>query len=167
MNHHLCPNLDAQAGKLEQILPAIARSLFTLAPEHPVSDLPLGQVRVCSILQNGPLTLSAIGEILSISSSGMTQLADRLERSGYVARTMEADDRRVRLLGLTPFGEKMMAVRREHRKCRAALALSMLDCEQREVLLKSLDVLAEAARELQVTSLENGGRPQTSKGRNI
>jgi DNA-binding MarR family transcriptional regulator len=162
MDQPHCNHLDAQAGKLEQVLPEIARRLFTLAPEHPVSELPIGQVRVCSILLNGPLTLSAIGEILSISSSAMTQIADRLERSGYVARTMEADDRRVRLLGLTPLGQEMMTIRREHRKHRAALALSNLSCEQRERLLESLDVLAEAARSIQGSSFEDGGRQRTS-----
>ncbi|HEY3412538.1 MAG TPA: MarR family transcriptional regulator [Armatimonadota bacterium] len=163
MNQPICCTLDEQAGRLEQVLPEIARRLFTLTPEHPASELPVGQIRVCSILQNGPLTLSAVGEILSISSSAMSQIADRLERAGYVARTMEADDRRVRFLGLTPLGEEMMAVRREHRKHRACLALSRLDCKQREALLKSLGILAEAALAVQEAQKDDCGSPQSSK----
>lgn len=163
MNQRHCFSLDEQAGKLERILPEIARCLFTLAPEHPFSDLPIAQVRVCSILQQGSLALTAVGERLSISSSAVTQIADRLERSGYVSRTTEADDRRVRLLGLTALGEEMMTARREHRKHRAALALSRLDCDQRAALLNSLDVLAVAARALTTAQSEDGGSGQPQK----
>ena len=74
--------LLVQAGKLESLLPTLMRRLFTLDPSHPANDLPLAQLRVCTILQAGPRTVSAIGEELRISVSAATQIADRLEKAG-------------------------------------------------------------------------------------
>src|SRR5207245_7427659 len=88
--------LLTQAASLESLLPKLMRRLFTLDPSHPANELPVAQLRVCTILQSGPRTVSAIGEELRISVSAATQIADRLERSGLVERVAEPDDRRMK-----------------------------------------------------------------------
>jgi DNA-binding MarR family transcriptional regulator len=83
--------IELQAAEIEQLLPGLARRLFAVDPDHPLADLPVAQLRVCGLLfQRGARTMSQVGEELSISLSAVTQLADRLERAGLVARTAES-----------------------------------------------------------------------------
>jgi DNA-binding MarR family transcriptional regulator len=134
-----------QAAQLECLLPLLARRLFTLDPSHPAMDLPVAQLRVCTILQAGPRAMSAISEELGISISAITQIADRLERAGFVERVTEPDDRRMKRLQLTPHGAEVMRSRREQRVRRVADALAQLPPAAREAVLAALQALVEAS----------------------
>ena len=137
--------LLVQAAKLESLLPKLMRRLFTLDPSHPANELPLAQLRVCTILQSGPRTVSAIGEELRISVSAATQIADRLERSGLVERVAEPDDRRMKKVQLTAHGAEVMRSRRETRVQGAAAALEQLAPSDRAEVLRALQVLLDAS----------------------
>jgi DNA-binding MarR family transcriptional regulator len=82
--------LQEQAEKLECLLPRLMRRLFTLEIDHPAMELPLAQLRMSLILQGGPRSISSLSEEMSISVSATTQIADRLERAGMVARVSDA-----------------------------------------------------------------------------
>ena len=138
-------NVRMQAEQLEMLLPRLMRRLFSLEPDHPASELPIAQLRVCTILQAGPRTLSAIGEELGISVSATTQIADRLEKSALVERISGQDDRRTKKLQLSAHGCAMMKSRREVRTRRAALVLEHLPAEQRAVVLNAVHALLAAA----------------------
>lgn len=135
-----------QASELEHLLPALVRLLLTLDPAHPLADLPVAQLRLCTLLQNQPRSMSALGEELGISVSAVTQIADRLERTDLVERVAEADDRRQKSLRLTPHGAAMMRLRRETRTRRAAEALSQMPPEERGAALHALRALLDASR---------------------
>lgn len=139
-------DIERQAERLERLMPNIARGLFALDPDNPALDLPISQLRVCSILTDGPQTLGALGDHLGVSASAVSQLADRLERAGYVERLVESDDRRVRRLRLSAGGEKMMRDRRAERRRNAEAALARLGQEERAALLDNLERLLEATR---------------------
>jgi DNA-binding MarR family transcriptional regulator len=51
----------------------------------------------------------AIGELLRIDRTTMVALIDELERSGYVQRDRNPDDRRAYVIGLTAAGHKAQA----------------------------------------------------------
>jgi DNA-binding MarR family transcriptional regulator len=138
--------LMEQAIWLECSLPKLMRHLFALDPDHPAMELPLAQLRVCTILQAGPRTISSLGEELTISVSAVTQIADRLERAGFVERIAEPDDRRMRKLRLTQHGAAVMLSRREARVRRAMAALSTLPPANREAVLQAVRVLLDASR---------------------
>src|SRR5438552_12075572 len=137
--------LLVQAGKLESLLPTLMRRLFTLDPSHPANELPLAQLRVCTILQSGPRTVSSISEELGISVSAATQIADRLERSELVERVAERDDRRMKKLQLTAHGADVMRSRRETRVQGAAAVLEQLPPAARAEVLHALNVLLDAS----------------------
>ncbi len=141
--------IELQAAHLEQLLPSLARRLFTVEPDHPLADLPVAQLRVCSLLlQRGARTMSQVGDELSISLSAVTQLADRLERAGLVARVAERSpggDRRTKRLCLTPRGETLMISRRALRLARTEAALRHLPAASRRAVLDALETLLEAA----------------------
>lgn len=46
------------------------------------------------LMQEGPMTLAALGRRLSLTSGAVTNLVDRLENRGMVQRTADANDRR-------------------------------------------------------------------------
>jgi DNA-binding MarR family transcriptional regulator len=137
-------SLHEQAQALEAMLPQLMRRLFTLEPDHPAMDLTLSQLRVCSILQHGARTLSGIGEELGISTSAVTQIADRLERGGLAEREPDAEDRRCRLLRLTPLGAALMRARREGRVARAVAGLADLPAPVLSELISALRAVLDA-----------------------
>jgi len=61
----------------------------------------------------GELSPSRLAELVVRSSGGMTQILDRLERSGLLARQPDPRDRRKLTVGLTPAGLRL--VRRANR----------------------------------------------------
>ena len=145
IEHDNAKDIQAHAEQLETLLPRLMRRLFSLEPDHPATELPLAQLRVCTILQAGPRTLSAIGDELGISVSATTQIADRLEKSALVERISGQDDRRTKKLQLSAHGRAMMQARREVRTRRVAAVLEHLPAAQREAALQAVCALLAAA----------------------
>jgi DNA-binding MarR family transcriptional regulator len=141
-----------QAERLETLMPAIAQRLFTVAPSHPLADMPIAQLRLCSLLlSQESRTLSQVADELHISASAATQLADRLEKAGMVERVSSSAaqgecDRRARYLRLTEKGSTLMQSRRQFRQSGARRALRHLLPEDRERLLQVLEKLLTVSR---------------------
>jgi DNA-binding MarR family transcriptional regulator len=137
--------LIEQAEAITVLLPKLMRRMFTTdLLEGPALELPLAQLRVCGILRKGPRTMSCLSKCLGISLSAVTQLADRLERSGMVERTSESDDRRSKCLQLTPYGQEFMHARKQRRIESVLKILERLSLESREEVILSLNALLDA-----------------------
>lgn len=134
-----------QAARLEHLMPTILRRLFTLGNAGVLADMPLAQLRLCSYLQDGPRSMSAVAEELDISTSAVTQIADRMERAGLVERIAAQCDRRLKHLHLTPHARELMKTRRNNRTRRAHEALSKLPPVLRTELIEGLEQLLQAA----------------------
>jgi len=137
----------AQALEITQGLPRLMRRLFKLDPESLIIELPVAQQRVCTILHEGPRTMTALSHELGISLSATTQIADRLERAELVERTAEGDDRRVKTLQLASRGIEMMQRRTENRVRQAMRILEQLDPTSRAAVLESLHMLLAVTRD--------------------
>jgi DNA-binding MarR family transcriptional regulator len=133
-----------QAKAIASLLPAIMHQLFTLEDDL-AAELPLGQLRLCAILCDGPRPMSVLSRELGVSLSAMTQIADRLERAKLVSRVTVGSDRRVRCLQLTQQGEKMMKRREEHRIHRVLAVLNHISPSARKEILAGLDTLMTAS----------------------
>lgn len=138
--------LHEQAIMVASVLPKVMRRLFVLDVNDPGMDLPVAQLRVCSILREGPRTISALSRELGISVSATTQIADRLERADMVERVVGAGDRRVKSLQLTAHGAEVMRRRNERREHHVLEALERLSPEELQSVMKGLQVLLEASR---------------------
>jgi DNA-binding MarR family transcriptional regulator len=66
-------------------------------------DLSVAQVRALYFLRE-PLSMRELADHLVLDPSNLTALVDRLEELGFVERTADADDRRVKRLVLTTRG---------------------------------------------------------------
>jgi len=136
--------LIKQGGQLEYLVPKLMRSLFTLDPEDPAMDLPVAQLRVCAILSNGPLAISALARELNTSVSAGTQIADRLESSGLVERIPGRRDRRIKNLRLTERGADLIRDRRKRRVRRAVQVLRRMSPAARARAIQGIRTLLAA-----------------------
>jgi DNA-binding MarR family transcriptional regulator len=95
----------------------------------------------------GPLTQRELGERISLSSGGVTQLVDRLERAGWVYRRPHPGDRRAVLLELDRRAANEALPLLEQFHARLAMAVSRITPSGREAVTAFLGVAAAAASE--------------------
>lgn len=99
------------------------------------------------LLHRGPQPVNAIGRRIDLTSGAITSAVDRLEAQGLVARTADTEDRRTRLVSLTPKGT---ARTREafgvHEKAMAGVTGSLTKAE-RETLIKLIKKLGQGAED--------------------
>lgn len=69
----------------------------------------MGRVKLLVVLGDGPVSLRDLAEALGSDAPYATVIVDQLARAGMVARTAHPDDRRRRLVVLTPAGEAAVA----------------------------------------------------------
>lgn len=154
-------SLNDQVAEITTVLPRVMRRLFVLHADDLALELPMAQMRVCSLLYDGSQTMSALSRELGISLSAITQIADRLGRSKMVERISEVEDRRVKTLRLTDQGREMMRLRRERRKRRVTEVLGSLDPDSRQAVLFALHTLLDAAHK---TAPDAAGSVPEEKG---
>lgn len=104
--------LGAWRGMLELHSTLLARLDAELDRDH---GLPLSSYEVLINLADAEgekLRMSELADHLLLSRSGVTRLADRLERQGLIARERCADDGRGLFARLTPAGRAKLAAAR-------------------------------------------------------
>jgi DNA-binding MarR family transcriptional regulator len=69
----------------------------------------MGRIKVLMRLTEGPLTLRDIAEFTGVDAPYATLIVDNLEARGLVGRTAHPDDRRRKLVTLTPAGREAAA----------------------------------------------------------
>jgi DNA-binding MarR family transcriptional regulator len=134
------------AEELEELLPSILRRVYSGAEEEPFAELPVMQLRVVRSLAQSSKHMSALSAELGMSGSRLAHLVSRLEDSGFVVRTDNEVDRRVRVAALTEQGQRLVEKRRESRAGRLAEVLKFLSAEELDGLLRSLRTLDEKSR---------------------
>lgn len=151
--------LREQSEAIVSMLSGLARRLFTLEADDPGMELPVAQMRVCTVLIDGPKTMGAISRELGISHSAITQIADRLERAAMVERVPESEDRRCKSLRLTAFGVEKMRSRRERRVLRMQRAMDKLPPEDRAAVVSALRTLFDAGLAVEAESMSDAVMP--------
>jgi DNA-binding MarR family transcriptional regulator len=89
-----------------------------------------------------PLPMGRLADTLRCDASNVTGLVDRLEVRGLVQRQPSADDRRVKVVQLTPAGSRLRA-RLLRRMTGASCALSRLSAQDQRSLVRILEVLVD------------------------
>jgi len=93
--------------------------------------------RVC---REGPIRLTTLAAKEGISQPSMTQLIQRLERLGLVARLADPDDGRAALIGITGHGQALLDDRKRVRRDRLTVLLERLTSEEKSGLWLSARV---------------------------
>ncbi len=93
------------------------------------------------------LALHDIARARVLTSGGVTRMVRRLEERGLVTQTTSEADKRVRLLRLTPSGERtVVAAARLHVENVERHFLDVVPADQREALAATLRTLSVAAQ---------------------
>src|SRR6202050_2425153 len=61
------------------------------------------------LLHKGPLPVNTIGPVVDLTAGSISIAVDRLVEKGLVSRVESAEDRRVRIVALTPCGKDLIA----------------------------------------------------------
>src|ERR1041384_312681 len=89
-----------------------------------------------------PIAMGRLASTLGCGASNVTGLVDRLEARGLVQRQPSADDRRVKVLQLTPTGSRLRA-QLLNRMATGACRLSSLSPGDRRALVRILEALVD------------------------
>src|SRR5246127_733803 len=93
------------------------------------------------LLHKGPLPVNTIGPIVDLTPGSISTAVDRLFAKGLVSRVESAEDRRVRIVALTPRGKALIdsAFRKHSAQMRKAFAeLSPEELRGLEAALKKV-----------------------------
>lgn len=74
-----------------------------------MTGLPFSRVRALRRLVDAPLTLADLAYAMSTDAPAATVAVNDLERRGLVERTPHPENRRAKLVALTPAGKQMVA----------------------------------------------------------
>jgi DNA-binding MarR family transcriptional regulator len=106
-------------------------------------DLSPIQCHVLHLIEPGrPLPMSRLADTLSCDASNVTGLVDRLESRGLVRRQASSEDRRVKVLQLTPTGARLRT-QLLRQVTGGTLPLSRLSLHQQRTLVKILEALVD------------------------
>jgi len=86
-----------------------------------------------SLLNKGPLPVNAIGPKVFLTPGSISTAVDRLVERGLVIRVESPEDRRVRIVSLTPKGERLIAP--VFRKHSAEIKRVFADANPKELLV--------------------------------
>jgi MarR family transcriptional regulator, 2-MHQ and catechol-resistance regulon repressor len=99
------------------------------------------------LLHKGPLPVNTIGPMVNLTPGSISVAVDRLHDKGLVTRVESPEDRRIRIVALTPSGKKLVfPVFRKHAASMAEVfaELSATELQQLESMLKKVGRRAEA-----------------------
>jgi DNA-binding MarR family transcriptional regulator len=115
-------SLPAMAAELE-LSPAQCHLLNLIEPDRPI---PMGQ----------------LAGALSCDASNVTGLVDRMESRGLIQRSPSEEDRRVKVISLTPLGARLRASLMQ-RMTAAPPTLAKLSPQEQQALVRLLRRLVE------------------------
>jgi DNA-binding MarR family transcriptional regulator len=100
------PLLDELLAAREELADLlVAQRLHALSRSH----LTAQQVRVLAVLQlSGDVPAGEVARLLGVTAATTTGIVDGLVTLGLVTRRADTDDRRVRLLSITPHGGEVL-----------------------------------------------------------
>ncbi len=115
-------------------------------------DMTIPQIKTLVLLERmGPLRMGSIAIFLGRALSATTTVVDRLVEKSLVDRVADPDDRRVVICKLTDRGEQ--AIERFWRigRERLQLVVDLLDEEQLKLVVRGLELICSAEKEIQRT----------------
>ncbi|MBV1937962.1 MarR family winged helix-turn-helix transcriptional regulator [Streptomyces sp. BV286] len=135
--------LQGAANRLEYILGR------ALEEECGISHLMFEVLLILGRAGAPGLSMRAIAQEQILTTGGATRLVDRMEAAGLVARAAAPDDRRGKLVRLTPLGEETtVRASRVHVANIERYFTRPLPAEERERFAENLRILSHSARDV-------------------
>ena len=119
------------------------RPMYRRLLEH---DLSLAELVVLRQVQRGGLTVAAAADCLHLSPSAASRAIDGLVRDGLLRREENPDDRRQKLITMTPEGQHLIGEMEAIFAERQRQSVAVLDEEEQEVFGRLLARMVAAHR---------------------
>ena len=100
------------------------------------------------LLHKGPLPVNTIGPIVDLTTGSISTAVDRLVEKGLVSRVESAEDRRVRIVTLTPCGKDLISGAFRKHSGQMRRVFSALSPEELRVLETALKKVGKRAAAL-------------------
>ena len=114
---------------------------------HPNANYELFYRVSSTLCDRGNLTMSELGNALTVPLSTATRIADWLVDRGYIERLPDAEDRRVVRVALTPAGQEMHKTIDGYVRQRIKQVFSRLTDEERKTLLELVGKVVASLKE--------------------
>ena len=143
-------NADLRATYSSEFLVELLRRLSVTSTRHVsmiAKRMSLGFTEVVALhhlYDSGSMTAGELGRLMFLTRGAVTQLADRLERLGYLERRPHPEDRRSLLLMETKTGEEAALAQMDPFIREAQRGIAGLSAEDREVVGKFLEGVMHA-----------------------
>ncbi|WP_257388654.1 MarR family winged helix-turn-helix transcriptional regulator [Tahibacter caeni] len=139
--------LDTCIAEVARLYPAVYELLHQRWTLHEKRPSPETLAVLQHLARTGPLTVSEAARHFSRALSAVSELVDRIEANGWIARSPDGRDRRRVLLWLTDAGSAVLERAQRVLSAEAlSAALARLTPQQREQLVVGLRALVDAAR---------------------
>ena len=102
-----------------------------------------------ALLHKGPLTITEVQDKVLLASGSMTAAVDRLEKKGFIRRKPAREDRRAKLLELTPKGKLTVKRVFDHHAAVLEATMKVLNNTEKSelhALLKKLGLFASGIK---------------------
>ena len=128
----------ALPSRLRMVVTRLARRL---RQQGEASASPTQLAALATIERDGPLTLGAIADIERVRPPTITAAVGRLEERGLVRRRIDARDRRVARVEITPQGRRLLAQSRSRKTAYLERQLAALTPDERDTLERAAEIL--------------------------
>ncbi|SEO45627.1 MarR family winged helix-turn-helix transcriptional regulator [Amycolatopsis saalfeldensis] len=142
---------DDLAGAFDEVFRLVIRHLTEHGGLTFTAVMCLGRLE-----REGPVRLTALGAAEGVSQPSMSQLVQRLERQGLVARIRDPEDGRASLIEISDAGRALVASRLRDRHDRLAELLATLAPEDEASLRSAMRVAGPIVRRLIETARAAG-----------
>ena len=100
-------------------------------------------LRVLDASENGQNTMRNVNRIMLVSSANMTGIAKRLEKNGFIIRTSDPNDDRLKRLQITPDGIRVLKDISDRKERSLRRYLKKYSDEQKSALMETLRQILE------------------------
>jgi DNA-binding MarR family transcriptional regulator len=138
------PVVDAVVGASRALVAIAARSLGSAGEE-----VTLPQYRALVVLASrGPQRVVDLAGFLDVTASTATRMCDRLARKGLIRRQRLSNDRRSVRVSISAAGRELVAAVTRRRRQEVQAIVDGMSAPQREQLVATLRMFADAAGEV-------------------
>ena len=103
-------------------------------------------LRVLDASENGQNTMRNVNRIMLVSSANMTGIAKRLEKNGFIIRTSDPNDDRLKRLQITPDGIQVLKDISDRKERSLRRYLMKYSDEQKSALMETLREILEQTK---------------------
>ncbi|MGN6693001.1 MAG: MarR family winged helix-turn-helix transcriptional regulator [Aquihabitans sp.] len=132
------PSTEDLAASLRFSITRLAR---LLRQQSDAGLTPTQLAALATVDRCGPIPVGTLADEEQIGAPTATKIVEKLHAAGYVARTPNADDRRVTLVSTTPAGQGLLADIRARKTAWLTTRIAELDDDDRAALADVVAVL--------------------------